>query len=1328
MFAHYYRSQLALAITAIAIASTAALAAPPVNDNASTPTAISGTGLFNFDLTQATTSAEGQDWCGGVANDIWFCWTPTCSGMATIQTCGLTNVNTKIFYYIGCGVPSLPPSPSPFCCDDDGCGNPQSSVVCETYCGQPMMIRIGCKPGTPPGTGQFSITCNGNPCQTCEDCCGKKPKFLSQTVGGFTGGAAVLTQQAGINNRVVDYIDISSQPPTGSMVNWYAPFFTPSGPQDWSQSNLGTVFGVTLDDLGNTYLAHASCYGNPSMGPGDAVGTITGGAAGAIYKIDTNTGIPSVFAVLPNALITGCTTAPDCYPGLGNICFSCQHQMLYVTNHEDGRIYRLNMSGVVQSTWRHSTGTMLVGAPPPDPNGFSPLTPHPGTGRGQRVWAVRVGRGRLYYSVWREDSGRPSGTFANEIWSVNLFPNGEFWTGTEQLELVMPGFNAQGFSNPVSDISFRPNTCCMLLAERTMLDDTTSYAHSSRLLEYCKVNNTWVPSGSNFTVGNPSIPDSAAGGCDYDFATGAGINVNVWATGDAIKFANTPPPDPFIYGLGGMTFAGTNPYTNGLMIDSNQSTGSVDKFQQGDVEITCPEPVVPTCSYDPLTRQCTQCPTPGTVCGPTKVIKNAVGQYEIAECDCLPDGHCRIQYNGPDVPPTCIDPCPVPPGGTCAPNTQSNADGTVAFTCGCVQDPPFCQVVNIPDPTNPGATTSACAGPCPNGTPCTPIEIREFPAGSGNFTVTQCSCDPQPCHPRVVEGHVVCEGTCPTPIGGMCNVVAIPEPPNPDGTPGGILYHCICDCKKPPQNMVDWWPMNALSPVKDRVNWLNNGTPIGGVSVATAANSCVGQGMVFNGSNGYVTVPNAGASSADINFGVGNFTLEGWVKTNVQGYQPVVDKRGGVFPNVVGYAFFLWSGGQIGFQMGSPPFANFFTSGFNVSDGQCHHIAAVVKRGNPNQIRLYVDGVFQSFTNSTVVGSVNNTVPLLFGREYVFSGGSPVHFNGLLDDWEFYKRALTDQEIKDLYNARTFGKCCDTCYTPAVVFCANENSKKVCIQICNYCDQDASFNWSLSGPTGGPGCAATGPMTFTPSSGSTGPVPPGQCRTICVNLTLPAGIPIPPPIVTGCYQLAVTNTTTGRQFTCSNTVSRTRDLCFLCNPPCPIPVVVTGTTRDFSMAVTNQSSSASSTVDYRWTVRYPNSENAPDAQAVSLNGLPPGEPVIGTLSLAPGGTTQLPIAVTVLENEQFQPIEIKLEADTDGDGVPDPVEAISVKTSNCAVGVVGDMNEDGATTSADVPSFVAALRGTPAKVYDVVLADTNCDGVLNGKDIQLMVNALLTGP
>src|SRR5262249_2368633 len=187
------------------------LAAPPPNDNCSTPTAISGNGTWSFDLTQATTSPEGQDWCSGIANDIWFCWTPNCSGMATITTCGLTNVNTKIFYYIGCNCPTPPPSPAPFCCDDDGCGGgtTQGTVVCEAYGGQPMMIRIGCKPGSPPGTGQFSITCSGTTC-ACDDCCGKRPNFLSNSAGGtgFSGGVAVMTQEYGVSTRVVDFIDI----------------------------------------------------------------------------------------------------------------------------------------------------------------------------------------------------------------------------------------------------------------------------------------------------------------------------------------------------------------------------------------------------------------------------------------------------------------------------------------------------------------------------------------------------------------------------------------------------------------------------------------------------------------------------------------------------------------------------------------------------------------------------------------------------------------------------------------------------------------------------------------------------------------------------------------------------------------------------------------------------------------------------------------------------------------------------------------------------------------------------------------------------------------
>ena len=67
---------------------------------------------------------------------------------------------------------------------------------------------------------------------------------------------------------------------------------------------------------------------------------------------------------------------------------------------------------------------------------------------------------------------------------MGLLPNGDF-TGSARREISihpLTGTNAM----PVSDISFSP-TGTMLLAERTMTDETTSNAHQSRALEYTLV-------------------------------------------------------------------------------------------------------------------------------------------------------------------------------------------------------------------------------------------------------------------------------------------------------------------------------------------------------------------------------------------------------------------------------------------------------------------------------------------------------------------------------------------------------------------------------------------------------------------------------------------------------------------------------------------------------------------------------------------------------------------------------------------------------------------------------------------------------------------------
>ncbi|MFO0875229.1 MAG: hypothetical protein U0575_14830 [Phycisphaerales bacterium] len=554
-------------VAAVGFAAAPAAAAPP-NDDCSTPTIIAGDGTFNFDLTGATTDpTQGGQACGaaGILNDVWFCWTAPSTGLVTISTCGLTNVDTLIAFYpmgtAGCGCPVA--GQDPLCCNDNACGK-QSQLSCETVCCQKYMIRIGMAPGGIVGSGQFKIQSDSPPCPdfpcdgvrpvVCDDCCGGRPTFT-----GFPGQIAIATQHRySANEPVVRAFDLS-----GPGLNAPGTLSTPPAYDNpaWTLAKLGTVFGITLDDSGNVYVAQSAVFSPDALGAG---------GAGAVYKLDSATGAATTFATLPNSAIVGCV-GTECYPGLGNLCFDCGSRNIYVTDFEDGRIYRLDLAGNVLSTFDHATGAITAGgAPEPgDANGFAPL--------GERVWAVQVNGGRLYYSLWVEDSARPSAVQGNQIWSIAINGAGQF-VGAPQLEITVPAFPNDVWSSPVADITFTEN-CCMTIAERSMSGDTYSSAHISRVLQYCFDAATagWAPSSATFAVGTAGLDTSAAGGVDLDFSTGG----RLWATGDAAS-----SPD-VIYGLQGLPATGGND-TNSLLIDLDGEVTQQDKTQIGDVELPCP--------------------------------------------------------------------------------------------------------------------------------------------------------------------------------------------------------------------------------------------------------------------------------------------------------------------------------------------------------------------------------------------------------------------------------------------------------------------------------------------------------------------------------------------------------------------------------------------------------------------------------------------------------------------------------------------------------------------------------------------------------------------
>jgi hypothetical protein len=341
---------------------------------------------------------------------------------------------------------------------------------------------------------------------------------------------------------------------------------------EWTAENLGQVFGITLDDADppNIYVSATTLYGLFPFGPG---------GAGAVYRIDGVTGDICTVAQLPN---TG--------PALGDVCYDATSRSLFVSNFEDGIVYRVPLSdndpcALVDPVPAYDHG--LDGRP----NGVHPVTGTAQTAladdpsvdftqRDRRVWAVQVHEGRLYYSVWV--AGNP-----HEIWSVELDGAGNANPATAFYEIATPPRPSGAQNYPVSDITFS-DAGNMFVAQRSIFNDfgglhngTGGGAHASNVLKFEGGQGAWVPSVEEYKIGAFSTSENSAGGVAVD------CEENVWASGDALHLgASSGYPGSSIYGWQWIAAGGNggDPATvNSYLIGVNGGGGF--KYQIGDVEL-----------------------------------------------------------------------------------------------------------------------------------------------------------------------------------------------------------------------------------------------------------------------------------------------------------------------------------------------------------------------------------------------------------------------------------------------------------------------------------------------------------------------------------------------------------------------------------------------------------------------------------------------------------------------------------------------------------------------------------------------------------------------
>lgn len=135
---------------------------PPANDLCGSATTV-GNGTFAWNNCGANTDGPGTP-CG-LQNDVWFNYTPACSGQVMLNTCG-SSINTALAVYSGpCGGLSLLG-----CNDNAGAGSCaaslQSYLTFNATAGVTYRIRVGGAGGAQ-GAGVLNIVGPNPPVTTC---------------------------------------------------------------------------------------------------------------------------------------------------------------------------------------------------------------------------------------------------------------------------------------------------------------------------------------------------------------------------------------------------------------------------------------------------------------------------------------------------------------------------------------------------------------------------------------------------------------------------------------------------------------------------------------------------------------------------------------------------------------------------------------------------------------------------------------------------------------------------------------------------------------------------------------------------------------------------------------------------------------------------------------------------------------------------------------------------------------------------------------------------------------------------------------------------------
>ena len=194
------------------------------NDDCENAQAVGDVTNLAFDTTDATHDGPGNYI---TSPNIWYCYTATCTGEATISLCG-SSYDTALAVYDGCDCQQIS---EPISYNDDACST-QSELTIDVVAGKQYLIEVG---GYENNTGQgiLNISCEGEPAEE----------------GADLGDAPDRTNNFGLNMTTYGNLTPANFPTVFNDGSGFGPY-GPIHAQPLAKAHLGD--GVTAEDEADT--------------------------------------------------------------------------------------------------------------------------------------------------------------------------------------------------------------------------------------------------------------------------------------------------------------------------------------------------------------------------------------------------------------------------------------------------------------------------------------------------------------------------------------------------------------------------------------------------------------------------------------------------------------------------------------------------------------------------------------------------------------------------------------------------------------------------------------------------------------------------------------------------------------------------------------------------------------------------------------------------------------------------------------------------------------------------------------------------------------------